>query len=356
MNVDHDLRADGSPAAYRRPDEAELFGDYAAIIRRLRAPDGCPWDRKQTLRSLRRYIVEESFETLAAIEDLGVNRDSDGSLHGAENGDVAHADAGPDTAPSHELSRTVESEAGWRHVAEEIGDVLLVTLLLADALEQESGIRLSDILGENGRKLVRRHPHVFADVSVSHADEVAANWDQIKREQEGRSSAVHSVSGGLPPLERAYEIQKKAASQGFDWPDWEPVIAKIREETDELEAEIARALQSQATKADRHIESGAALELSTQHEASQKDLLKDNSRVEHELGDLLFSVVNLSRKLKADPSVALSHTNRRFLRRFRYIEDRLAERNRAPEECGLEELDRLWDEAKAHEQDHAPGS
>lgn len=291
------LEADGSPAAHRRDAEAKLFADYAAIIRRLRAPDGCPWDHKQTLRSLRRFIVEESFEALAAIEDLGPG---DGDSSGEE---------------ADQLS------AAYLHVAEELGDVLLVTLLLSDALEAAAGIRLEDILRENGEKLIRRHPHVFGDVSATHADEVVRNWDQIKREQEGRTNSVGSVSAGLPPLERAHEIQKKAAKLGFDWPSWEPVLEKIREEAGELEEEIRQAGNG----------------------------MRDNPHVEDELGDLLFSVVNLARHLKADPSVALDHTNRRFMRRFGYIEERLAAHGRTPSDCSLEELDTLWHEAKLRE-------
>lgn len=298
MKNDHtnDMIAEGSPVfpevdaairPYERPDEATVFQRYAAIIRRLRAADGCPWDRKQTLTTLRRFVIEESFELLAAIHD----NDHD-------------------------------------HVTEELGDVLLVVMLIADALELEYGHTLTEVLRHNGDKLIRRHPHVFGGVDVTDSDEVVVNWNQIKKEQEGRSDSPTHVSPGLPPLERAYEIQRKVAKVGFDWPDIRSPLDKIREELAELE--------------DRIDEIGA-----------DKDpaRAREDRRIEDEIGDLLFSVVNVSRHLKTDPSVALSRTNRRFQERFTHIERRVADSGRDISDCDLEELDALWDEAKAKERE-----
>tara|TARA_B100000614_G_scaffold258458_1_gene280640 strand:+ start:6276 stop:7190 length:915 start_codon:yes stop_codon:yes gene_type:complete len=299
-NPHDELRADGSPDRHLRPDEAALFERYAAIVRRLRADDGCPWDRKQTLRSLRRYLIEESFEVLAAIEDLS----------------ASEANAGSDTA--HTKSPVTHAFA---HVAEELGDVVLVTLLLADALEHAAGTSFTEILLENGRKLVRRHPHVFGDIEANDSAQVVANWNQIKTEQEGRSTSAHHVSAGLPPLERAYEIQKKASDLGFDWPDVEPVFEKLHEEIDELRTALADAQASNAA-------------------------IRDNRSIEDELGDILFSVVNLSRHLKTDPSVALGLTNRKFLTRFAAVENALADRGSSLEDASLEEMDALWEQAK----------
>ena len=270
-----------------RDDEALVAKRYAAIIRRLRGPDGCPWDRKQTLRSLRRHIVEESFELLAAIE-------SD----------------------------------DYVHVGEELGDVTLVTRLIADVLENESGIRFQDVLVDNGNKLIRRHPHVFGETTVDSADTVAANWNQIKREQEGRSDSPSHARIGMPPLERAYEIQRTAAKLGFDWRDPRPALGKVREELSELEEEIER--------------TGAL-------DASEN--AKDDPGIEKELGDLLFSVVNVCRHLETDPSVALAYSNEVFLRRFSYIEARLTERRAEISDVTIEELDQLWNEAKQLESD-----
>ncbi|MDA3949772.1 MAG: nucleoside triphosphate pyrophosphohydrolase [Spirochaeta sp.] len=272
---------------YERRSEADVFQHYAGIIRRLRAADGCPWDRKQTLTTLRRFVVEESFELVAAIHD---------------NDD--------------------------HHISEELGDVLLVVMLIADALELEFGYTLADVLQQNGEKLIRRHPHVFGAVAVSGSDEVVANWNQIKKEQEGRSESPTQVSPGLPPLEHAYEMQRKVAKVGFDWPDIQSPLQKVREELAELEA--------------RMVEIGADTEPSR---------ARDDRQIEDELGDLLFSVVNVSRHLKTDPSVALSRTNRRFQERFTHIERRIAESGRELQDCDLEELDALWDEAKTLERD-----
>ena len=280
------LPIDDATRQHRRRNEADLFLDYAAIIRRLRGPGGCPWDQKQTLHSLRNHIVEESFELVAAINDLELEERTD------------HAD-----------------------VAEELGDVFLVTMLISDALAKEGSIHLADVLVENGNKLIRRHPHVFSDTSVHDAEEVVQNWHRIKTQIEGKDGRATSVSRGLPPLERAYEVQKKAAKVGFDWTTVEPALAKIKEELDELEAEITTAERgARRTARDAH--------------------------VEKEVGDLLFSVVNVARKLAIDPSVALDRSTTEFLRRFAYIEDRLAERGKQPQDSDLTELDDLWDEAK----------
>ena len=287
----HTLDADGSTEHHRRADEAALFERYAAIIRRLRAPDGCPWDRKQTLRSLRRFLIEESFETLAALNEL-------------EDNTSAQPDA-------------------YSDVTEELGDVVLITLLLADALEAESGISFSDILLENGRKLVRRHPHVFDSVSVRDEHDVMANWHRIKQDQEGKTTSIGATGSGLPPLERAHEIQKKAAKVGFDWPEVDAVFLKITEEIEELRAAMRAAAESE-------------------------ERIKDNPRIEEELGDVLFSVVNLSRHVKSDPSVALDRTNRKFLARFSYIEDEARARGTSLQEMTLAELDALWNEAKTN--------
>jgi tetrapyrrole methylase family protein / MazG family protein len=297
--TDEELAADGSPARFRRPDEAAVFEGYAAIIRRLRGDGGCPWDRKQTLRSLRRFIIEESFEVLAALEDA-TRPFGDG--------------------PPEDRARPAES-AGYHAVAEELGDVILVVMLLADALERESTISFREILLENGRKLIRRHPHVFGDVEVASAEHVIANWNEIKTTQEGRSSSALAVSAGLPPLEYAYETQKKAAKVGFDWPEIDPVIDKLKEEIAELEVAIAEAKDRQRP-------------------------LKNSPEIEDEIGDILFSAVNLSRHLDADPSVALAATNRKFLSRISYVERKLAEKGTSMKDSTLSEMDQLWNEAK----------
>ena len=270
--------------AFERPKEADVLRWYASIIRRLRGDGGCPWDRKQTLLTLRRYVIEEAFELLAAI-----------------------------------------NEGSTEEIAEEIGDVLLVTYLISDALEKERGITLSSILRNNGNKLIRRHPHVFDEQVVKDSEEVIVRWNEIKQ-REGRSYSPRSIGPGLPPMERAYEIQKKASKLNFDWPNVGPVLDKVSEEIDELRKVIAE------RGAERDI--GAA---------------KDDPNIENELGDLLFATVNVCRFLKTDPSVALARTNEKFLSRFEYLENVLQMKEKQFQECSLEELDTLWNEAKARE-------
>jgi tetrapyrrole methylase family protein/MazG family protein len=285
------LAADGSPEYHRRDTEAQVFGAYAALIRRLRAADGCPWDRKQTLQSLRRYLIEESFELVAEINEVEQSQSS-----AREQRDS---------------------------VAEELGDVLLVTLLLSDALEQEHNVTLSSVLLENGKKLIRRHPHVFGDVTVGSTDEVVANWNEIKRTTEGKSDTPIDVSRGLPPLERAREIQKKAAKFGFDWDSIEPVLDKIQEELDELREAVLHARTTE----------------------------RSHPAVEEELGDVLFSVVNAARHVKVDPSIALAGTNEKFLSRFAHMESLHATRYSGEPltQRTLKELDELWSLAKQAE-------
>jgi tetrapyrrole methylase family protein/MazG family protein len=278
---------DGSSAAFERAPEAEVFRKYASIIRRLRAPDGCPWDRGQTLPSLRRYIIEEAFEAVAAIDDA------------TESGTFAE-------------------------VADELGDLFLVALLTADALEKEGSVSLSTVLTSGAEKLVRRHPHVFGETIVADETEVTANWNEIKRHQEGRSSRVDAVSEHLSPLERSRNIQKRAGEVGFDWGELEPVLAKIEEELNELRAVIAERIGDGAVP-------------------------RDSPEVEEELGDLLFSVVNVARHLKADPTIALERTNRKFIRRFRAVEDFARESGRNMTSMSLDELEGLWLRAKKGE-------
>jgi tetrapyrrole methylase family protein/MazG family protein len=176
--------------------------------------------------------------------------------------------------------------------------------------EEEGLFSVADVLQTVSEKLIRRHPHVFGETQVTGSAEVLDNWAKIKVEQEGRKpkdSVLDEVSGGLPPLDRAWKLQKKAAKAGFDWPNVEGVIEKIREELDEV------------------IEAGD---------------------VEEELGDLLFSVVNLCRYLKEEPSTALHRTNSKFLNRFKYVEKKMKESGQEMKQENLEIMDRYWNEAK----------
>jgi tetrapyrrole methylase family protein/MazG family protein len=265
---------------------AESFERFLEVVRRLRAPDGCPWDREQTPESLRANLIEESYECVEAIDE----------------GDASH-------------------------VMEELGDVFLLVTMLAYMYEQEgrfSGAGARDGLAET---LVRRHPHVFGDVRVKDSAEVLDNWARIKVEQEGRpkkDSLLDEVSRGLPPLERAFKLQKKAAASGFDWPDTAGVVAKVEEEVAEVKEAIAEVKEAMAGDAG----SGATAAL------------------EGELGDLLFSVTNLCRAFHIDPAIALQKTNNKFTRRFKHVEKRMKETGREMKAGALAVMDRFWDEAK----------
>lgn len=278
------MNLDETTAQFLSPEDGTLLAEYSAIIQRLRSPDGCPWDRKQTLQSLRRFLLEESMETIAAIDDL-------------ERG-----------AP--------DDPARLGEIGDELGDVLLIFFLLANALSQAGGPGLRDIVRGSGEKLIRRHPHVFGEVVAEDADAVVKNWHQIKQQNEGKSYQPQDVSLGLHPLDRAFEMQKKAATLGFDWDTITPVREKVSEELGELDAEIAQEP-------------------------------RDKRRLEAEFGDALFAMVNLGRHLKVHPSLALAGVNARFTQRFSYIQKQLAKRNASMETSTLAELDALWDEAKA---------
>lgn len=287
MHIQHagssGIELDDATEAHRNSSEAELFERYSAILTRLRAPDGCPWDRKQTLQSLRRYIVEEAFELVAAIEDTTGSPDD------------AHARAA---------------------VADELGDVLLIVLLVANALADSGGPDLSAVLASSGQKLIRRHPHVFAATPVDGVAAVEANWDRIKTDIEQRSNDPAATPPGLPPLTRALEMQKRVAKLGFDWPDHRGAMIKLNEELSELQSAVS--------------------DYETSGELQRE--------IESELGDVLFSVVNVARKLRVDPSVSLAATTATFLRRTQRVTELAGDRSLDSMEEA--ELDALWLQAK----------
>jgi len=248
------------------------FSRLCEIIRTLRAPGGCPWDQEQTPRSLRGSLIEETYESIDAIDSGAVD-----------------------------------------HVREELGDLLMLVVFLAVMYEETGAFSVADVLSGVNDKLVRRHPHVFADATADTPDQVVRQWDRIKSEEEGKPSKdlyLDSVGDTLPALERSYAIQKAAAKVGFDWPDLDGVIAKLNEEVREVRHEI--------------------------------DQAATDDRIESELGDLLFSAVNIARYLNVDPSIALHKTNQKFKLRFGRVELELRNRGRTLDEAGLEEMDDIW--------------
>ncbi|MDR1862672.1 MAG: nucleoside triphosphate pyrophosphohydrolase [Treponema sp.] len=267
-------------------NEAEAFRKLYDIVVRLRSPGGCPWDREQTPLSLRGDLIEETYECVEAIDEED---------------------------PSH--------------VQEELGDIFLLAVMIAYMHEQDGHFTVKDVLEDIAAKLVRRHPHVFGEAGARDgrrlsSAEVLSNWAQIKVEQEGRKpkdSILDEVSRGLPPLDRAWKLQKKAAKAGFDWPDIRGVSAKIEEELREV-------LSAAGSRTQEAPSSPAALE--------------------EELGDLLFSAVNLCRYLGVEPSVALQRTNLKFTRRFKYVEKRMKETGQVMTPQNLSVMDQYWNEAK----------
>ncbi len=243
------------------------------IMARLRAPDGCPWDREQNHASLRQSVIEEAYEVAAAI-----NSGDDENLR------------------------------------EELGDLLLQVVFHSQMAGEEGRFTFDDCARAIVEKLVRRHPHVFGSENAADSTAVLARWEEIKRAEKGsaaEASALDGISEGLPGLMRAEKVQKRAAKVGFDWSELPPVIAKVREELAEVEAAIG-----------------------------------DADRVEDEVGDLLFAVVNLARKLKTDGEVALQRATDKFSKRFRAVEALARERGLQLEAMSLAELDTLWDEVK----------
>ena len=269
---------------------------YETVVR-LRGPGGCPWDREQSPSTLREALVEETYECLEAIDE---------------------------NDPSH--------------IAEELGDLFLLATMLSYMHEEKGKFTVADVLQKITEKLIRRHPHVFGEVKVKDSAEVLDNWAAIKVEQEGRKpkdSTLDEVSSGLPPMDRAYALQKKAAKAGFDWPDKEGVIAKIREELEEVRAACGVVCEAAEKVAHNEQTEKAALE----HKLSE-------SEIEEELGDLLFSCVNLCRFLKVEPSVALRRTNSKFVSRFKYVEKKMKETGQEMKSENLDIMDTYWNEAK----------
>jgi len=247
------------------------------IMRRLRAEGGCPWDREQTLDSLKPNLIEETYEIVDAID----NKD-------------------------------------YAELQEELGDVLLQVVFMSQICSEQDRFDLADVAEGISDKLVRRHPHVFGDLDVADSEEVLRNWNAIKRKEhkEDRTSAVGNMPRHLPALQKANHVQKEAARVGFDWDNLQPVIDKIEEELQEVKDALEQ---------------------------------RDADGIKEEIGDLLFSVVNLSRFKGHCAEDLLNQTIKKFVRRFRGIEEQIHEQGREITEYTLSELDTIWESIKAEE-------
>jgi MazG family protein len=309
------------------PTTGERFERAVQIMARLRAPGGCPWDREQTFDTIKPYTLEETYEVLEAID----NRD-------------------------------------WPELTGELGDLLLQVLFYSQMASEEGHFSVDDVLDRLANKLVDRHPHVFGDVKADTPAEVLRNWEALKAQEKEKKkrraaeekagqvgdsdtrpsgawtghpaepqSVLAGVSSKMPALMEAYKLSSRAAHVGFDWPEMEGLFEKLAEETTELREEL------KAAPVKRPSRTGIA--------GSGKPKVPPEVRVrlEDEVGDLFFVLVNIARYLSLDPESALRKTNRKFKRRFQWMEERLRAGGRTPQQASMDELETLWQEAKQGE-------
>jgi len=284
----------------------ERFERAVSIMARLRGEGGCPWDREQTFDSIKPYTVEETYEVLEAID----NRD-------------------------------------WEELPGELGDLLLQVLFYAQMAKDDGRFAIDDVLDRLSSKLVSRHPHVFGDVKAETSSEVLRNWEALKKQEnrqrggEGANQKDDSILGGvsrsMPALLEAHKLSSRAARVGFDWPSIEGLFDKLREETAELQEE----LKEFPAPGPRPANSGVA------GSGKQQIAEKLRERLEDELGDLFFVLVNIARYLALDSESALKKTNRKFRRRFEWMEKQLAAAGRKVGETPLQELETLWQLSKS---------
>ena len=294
------------------PTTGERFERAVQIMARLRAPGGCPWDREQTFDTIKPYTLEETYEVLEAID----NRD-------------------------------------WHELTGELGDLLLQVLFYSQMAGEEGHFAIDDVLDRLSNKLVDRHPHVFGDVKADTPADVLRNWEALKAEEKKKRleagggkkadqaddarSVLAGVSSKMPALLEAHKLSSRAAHVGFDWPEIEGLFEKLAEETSELREEL-KAVPVKGR-------SGTGIAGSGKQQVSPEL----RARIEEEVGDLFFVLVNIARYLSLDPESALKKTNRKFKRRFQWMEERLRANGRGPQQASMDELEELWQRAKQQE-------
>jgi MazG family protein len=296
----------------------ERFERAVAIMERLRAPGGCPWDREQTFDSIKPYTLEETYEVLEAID----NRD-------------------------------------WEELPGELGDLLLQVLFYSEMAKEQGSFSIDDVLDRLSRKLVDRHPHVFGDVKVDTSADVKRNWEALKVEERKKrsqetvspagdapgkagasaQSILAGISTSMPALLEAQKLSSRAAQVGFDWPDIESLFDKLTEETGELRDHL-REFPAPGPQPEGRGVAGSG------RQNVPEDL---RMRLEEEVGDLFFVLVNIARYLSLDPESSLRKTNRKFRRRFQWMEQRLQESGTTSESASMDELESLWQQAKLQE-------
>jgi MazG family protein len=289
----------------------ERFERAVSIMARLRGPGGCPWDREQTFDTIKPYTLEEAYEVMEAIDA----RD-------------------------------------WDELPGELGDLLLQVLFYSQMAAEEQRFSIDDVLERLSNKLVNRHPHVFGDVKADTPAEVLRNWQALKAEEKKKrdgevakaaahpESVLGGVSSAMPSLMEAYKISSRVAHVGFDWPNIEGLFDKLSEETEELRKNL-----------EEYPEPGPQPESAAGVAGARGEKISPGlrARLEDEVGDLLFVLVNIARYLSLDPESAMRKTNRKFRRRFQYLEDRLRQHGRKPADASLDEMESLWQESKQQE-------
>jgi MazG family protein len=290
------------------PTTGELFERAVSIMARLRGPGGCPWDREQTFDSIKSYTIEETYEVLEAID----NRD-------------------------------------WDELPGELGDLLLQVLFYSQMAQDEQRFSINDVLDRLSTKLVNRHPHVFGDVSAETSAEVLRNWEALKAKEKKKridatgtdaqpekpQSVLAGVSSAMPALLEAHKLSSKAAHVGFDWPEISGLFDKLEEEAAELKQELRQLPSPPAPMARGVAGSGKA--------QVPEELRR---RIEEEVGDMFFVLVNIARYLALDSESALKKANRKFKKRFQWMEEQLRVDDRTPQQATTDELESLWQESK----------
>ena len=284
----------------------QRFERAVAIMARLRGPGGCPWDIEQTFDSIKPFTVEETYEVLEAID----NRD-------------------------------------WEELPGELGDLLLQVLFYSQMAREEGTFSIDQVLDRLCDKLVNRHPHVFGDVKAETSSEVLRNWEAIKAQEKAQAkdetteskSVIEGVSSAMPALLEARKLSSRAAGVGFDWPNIEGLFEKLHEETEELREHL-REYPAPGPKPQ-----GRGIAGSGKSEASEELQV----RLEEEVGDLFFTLVNIARYLSVDSESALKKTNRKFRRRFQGVEEKLRAQGKNPQDASVEELESMWQAVKRDE-------
>jgi tetrapyrrole methylase family protein / MazG family protein len=247
-----------------------IFKKFVDLVKKLRSPQGCPWDREQTFESLTPYIIEEAYELVSAI-----------------------------------------NQKCFKGMEEELGDILLHVVMISNMAEETGEFKLEDVINNISEKMIRRHPHVFSNTEVNSVKDVLTNWDEIKKIEKKTKRILDKVPKYYPALLKAEKIQQEVAKVGFDWPDIKGPIAKVFEEAKELRKVV-------------------------------NETPLDKKQLKMEYGDLLFSIVNVGRKLGINPEESLQLSNQKFTKRFNKIEPQIKESNNHT----LESLDKLWEQAK----------